>query len=182
MQPLAQPFYAIQLPQAQFQSQLQPVQPLQPNAPQHPLSQQPSIQPTSQPSEQASFPSTLKVQLVPYLPPQFQFGLCDCCLDKSLCLHGCFCPCHLFGKNVEHFANESCCGSCCCYVIGCGLCHHAPYRRKLRLKYNLKEAPCDDCLVVLCCSCCALCQEHKEIMYQMQHSKFKAPIKQSMDD
>ena len=154
---LSQPFYAIQLPQAQFQPQIQP-------------------------SQQASFPSTLKVQLEPYLPPQFQFGLCDCCLDKSLCLHGCLCPCHLFGKNVEHFANESCCGSCCCYVIGCGLCHHAPYRRKLRLKYNLKEAPCDDCLVVLCCSCCALCQEHKEIMYQMQHSKFKAPMKQLMDD
>jgi Cys-rich protein (TIGR01571 family) len=135
--------------------------------------------PESIPKELSEFPKEITVKLVS--PPQFQTGLCDCCLDISLCLHGTCCPCHLFGKNVEHLTGKGCCSNCCCYCIGCGPCNHAPYRRQLRLKYNLKEEPCNDCCVAFFCSCCALCQENREIMYQVTKPPQKShPTRQQM--
>lgn len=37
------------------------------------------------------------------------------------------------------------------------------YRSKLRVQYDLPEAPCMDCLVHFCCETCALCQEYREL-------------------
>ncbi|KAF9615614.1 hypothetical protein IFM89_024710 [Coptis chinensis] len=37
------------------------------------------------------------------------------------------------------------------------------YRRKLRKKYNLVEAPFGDCFSHLFCPCCSLCQEFREL-------------------
>ncbi|KAF9615619.1 hypothetical protein IFM89_024715 [Coptis chinensis] len=37
------------------------------------------------------------------------------------------------------------------------------YRRKLRKKYNLVEAPYGDCFSHLFCPCCSLCQEFREL-------------------
>ena len=36
-------------------------------------------------------------------------------------------------------------------------------RKNMRQKYNLKEEPANDCVVTLCCSPCALCQEAREM-------------------
>ncbi|XP_020258485.1 protein PLANT CADMIUM RESISTANCE 8-like [Asparagus officinalis] len=44
-----------------------------------------------------------------------------------------------------------------CWVLG------SNYRQKLRLKYNLVEAPYEDWAVHLFCPCCALCQEYREL-------------------
>ncbi|OAY70118.1 Protein PLANT CADMIUM RESISTANCE 8, partial [Ananas comosus] len=46
---------------------------------------------------------------------------------------------------------------CTCWVLG------ANYRSKLREKYNLVEAPAEDWVLHLFCSCCALCQEFREL-------------------
>lgn len=56
---------------------------------------------------------------------------------------------------------------CCVYglLTNCYLCFLPHYieRQALRKKYNLKEEPCDDFVVTLCCGPCALCQEAREI-------------------
>ena len=39
-------------------------------------------------------------------------------------------------------------------------------RRKIRAKYNIDGGTCTDCLASLCCSCCALVQEDKEVKKQ----------------
>jgi len=56
---------------------------------------------------------------------------------------------------------------CCLYALtaNCSLCWipHMFEREKIRAKYNLKEDPCGDCPVTLCCSPCALCQEAREM-------------------
>jgi Cys-rich protein (TIGR01571 family) len=145
-----------------------PYQP-QPSQPAQPVS---TIQPTP-----FVYPTEITVHLKQHLSPQFSSGLCDCCLDISGCIYGCICPCHLFGKNVENLTNQGCCKACCCYLCCCGSCNHAPMRRKLRMKYGLLEEPCNDCCVAVFCSCCALCQEHREIMHQMWS---KGPVRATM--
>lgn len=96
-------------------------------------------------------------------PSQWSSGLCDCCDNSTICLLGLFCPCHLFGKNVEKIEGGRYARSCCCYLAGCGSCNHSASRRKLRVKYNLPEEPFNDCCVSWCCGPCGLCQEALEI-------------------
>jgi Cys-rich protein (TIGR01571 family) len=98
---------------------------------------------------------------------EFSAHICTCCMDDSAtCLQGCFCPCCLFGKNVENFLGKSCCKNCMCYMFCCGPCNHASYRRRLRLKYNLKNDCSGDLCTTCCCPCCSLIQEARELRYQ----------------
>ena len=112
-------------------------------------------------------PQQLPKELTVYLtnkPSQWSSGLCDCCDNSSVCIQGLFCPCHLFGKNVEKIEGGRYWRSCCCYLAGCGSCNHSASRRKLRVKYNLPEEPFNDCCVAWCCGPCGLCQEALEII------------------
>ncbi|XP_068467577.1 protein PLANT CADMIUM RESISTANCE 10 isoform X2 [Phaseolus vulgaris] len=98
---------------------------------------------------------------------------------------GCLCPCFLFGKNAEFLGSGTFLGSCvthfilwsvvntaCCLLTdglflglpGCLVsCYACGYRKALRSKYNLPEAPCGDFVTHFCCHPCAICQEYREI-------------------
>lgn len=103
-------------------------------------------------------------------------NLCDCCIDCSSCCLGFMCPCVAFCKIVKHVNNDkqSCCDGCCkglcCCVLPFSVCLRAPYRKQLRIKYNLPAKPCNDCCVTLWCPCCALAQEMREIKFQQRTS------------
>ncbi|KAI3760704.1 hypothetical protein L1987_51103 [Smallanthus sonchifolius] len=63
--------------------------------------------------------------------------------------------------------NSYCClasGGLLLVFPGCfAACYAFGYRKALRTKYNLQEAPCGDFITHLCCHLCALCQEYREI-------------------
>ncbi|KAK9065693.1 hypothetical protein SSX86_015094 [Deinandra increscens subsp. villosa] len=118
-------------------------------------------------------------------PILWSSGICACFDDFESCCIGTICPCYLFGKNAEVLGSNSFMGSCTTHCIICGLinsccclasgglllvfpgcfaaCHACGYRKALRTKYNLQEAPCGDFVTHLCCHLCAICQEYREI-------------------
>ncbi|GAB4838316.1 Protein PLANT CADMIUM RESISTANCE 10, variant 2 [Ancistrocladus abbreviatus] len=118
-------------------------------------------------------------------PSQWSSGICACCDDMQSCWIGLFCPCYLFAKNAEFLGSGTLVGSCvthfvlwalvntvCCLLTdgvllgipGCFIaCYACNYRRALRSKYNLQEAPCGDFVTHFCCHLCAVCQEYREI-------------------
>ncbi|XP_021893402.1 protein PLANT CADMIUM RESISTANCE 10 [Carica papaya] len=118
-------------------------------------------------------------------PTQWTSGICACFDDMQSCCIGLFCPCFLFGKNAEFLGSGTLMGSCtthfilwafvntvCCLLTdglllglpGCFVsCYACGYRRSLRAKYNLQEAPCGDFVTHFFCHLCAICQEYREI-------------------
>ncbi|KAJ9694227.1 hypothetical protein PVL29_009953 [Vitis rotundifolia] len=118
-------------------------------------------------------------------PSQWSSGICACCDDMQSCCIGFFCPCFLFAKNAEFLGSGTLVGSCmthlifwalvntvCCLLSdgtllglpGCFVaCYACGYRRALRSKYNLQEAPCGDFTTHFFCHLCAICQEYREI-------------------
>ncbi|KAL3534792.1 hypothetical protein ACH5RR_003253 [Cinchona calisaya] len=119
------------------------------------------------------------------VPHQWTSGICACCDDLQSCFIGLICPCFLFGKNAEFLGSGTFMGSCmthfilwglvntlCCFLTdgvllglpGCFVsCYTCGYRRTLRSKYNLQEAPCGDFITHFFCHLCAICQEYREI-------------------
>ncbi|KAJ0513507.1 putative PLAC8 motif-containing protein [Helianthus annuus] len=118
-------------------------------------------------------------------PLLWSSGICACFDDLESCCIGTICPCYLFGKNAEYLGSNTFMGSCTTHFIICGLinsccclltgglllgfpgcfaaCYACGYRKALRTKYNLQEAPCGDFITHLCCHMCAVCQEYREI-------------------
>ncbi|RWR74166.1 protein PLANT CADMIUM RESISTANCE 10 [Cinnamomum micranthum f. kanehirae] len=118
-------------------------------------------------------------------PTQWSSGICACCDDMQSCCMGLVCPCFLFGKNAEFLGSGTLVGSCMTHFVLWGLvnglcclltdgillglpgslvaCYACGYRRALRTKYNLQEAPCGDLVTHVFCHLCAICQEHREI-------------------
>ncbi|XP_010525438.1 PREDICTED: protein PLANT CADMIUM RESISTANCE 10 [Tarenaya hassleriana] len=116
---------------------------------------------------------------------QWSSGICACFDDIQSCVIGLFCPCYIFGKNAEFLGSGTFAGSClthfimwafvntiCCLATdgmllglpGCLVsCYACSYRRALRAKYNLQEAPCGDFVTHFFCHLCALCQEYREL-------------------
>ncbi|KAJ9135742.1 hypothetical protein P3X46_032892 [Hevea brasiliensis] len=97
-------------------------------------------------------------------------GLCDCFSDWRNCCKTFWCPCVTFGQIAEIVdKGSSACGvngaiyTLIACVTGCACCYSCFYRAKMRQQYALKESPCGDCLVHLCCEYCALCQEYREL-------------------
>uniref|UniRef100_A0A1D1XZB4 Protein PLANT CADMIUM RESISTANCE 10 n=1 Tax=Anthurium amnicola TaxID=1678845 RepID=A0A1D1XZB4_9ARAE len=125
-------------------------------------------------------------------PTQWSSGVCACFDDMPSCCMGLFCPCFLFGKNAEFLGSGTFAGSCITHFILWGLvnglcclftegillglpgsivaCYACGYRRSLRAKYNLQEAPCGDLATHLFCHLCAICQEYREIRERMGSS------------
>ncbi|KNA20133.1 hypothetical protein SOVF_054640 isoform A [Spinacia oleracea] len=126
---------------------------------------------------------------------QWSSGICACCDDSTSCCIGIFCPCYLFAKNAEFLGSETLVGPCmahcmlwalasslsCLYCVLLGLpgcllsCYACNYRRILRTKYNLPEAPCGDFATHLCCHLCALCQEYREICERSGDPNYSDP-------
>ncbi|KAJ0971802.1 hypothetical protein J5N97_019761 [Dioscorea zingiberensis] len=97
-------------------------------------------------------------------------GLFDCGLNQTNATMTAFFPCVTFGQIAEILdEGETSCtlGSfmyillvpalLSCWILG------SNYRRKLRNKYNLVQAPAEDWTVHLFCPCCSLCQEFREL-------------------
>ncbi|KAM7500060.1 hypothetical protein LguiA_024474 [Lonicera macranthoides] len=125
-------------------------------------------------------------------PSQWSSGICACCDDMQSCCVGLICPCFLFGKNAEFLGSGTLVGSCtthfilwalvntfCCLLTdglllglpGCFVaCYACGYRKALRSKYNLQEAPCGDCATHFFCHMCAICQEYREIRERLGDS------------
>ncbi|XP_074561258.1 cell number regulator 5 [Curcuma longa] len=144
-------------------------------------------------------------------PTQWSSGICACFDDMQSCCVGTVCPCFLFGKNAEFLGSGTLAGSCmthfilwglvnslCCLFTG-GLlagvpgsmvaCYACGYRKTLRAKYNLQEAPCGDLPTHLFCHLCALCQEYREIRERSNGSSptlalspVAAPTTQTMEN
>ncbi|CAH2058580.1 unnamed protein product, partial [Thlaspi arvense] len=124
---------------------------------------------------------------------------------------GLFCPCYIFGKNAELLGSGTFAGPClthcmswalvntvCCFATngvllglpGCFVsCYACGYRRSLRSKYNLQEAPCGDFVTHFFCHLCAICQEYREIRERssglnppdMKMAITDAPLAQTME-
>ncbi|XP_072985979.1 cell number regulator 5 isoform X2 [Typha latifolia] len=141
-------------------------------------------------------------------PTQWSSGICACCDDMQSCYLGALCPCYLFGKNAEFLGSGTLAGSCMTHCILWGLitslccvctggmmsalssvvaCYACGYRRTLRDKFNLQEAPCGDLTTHLFCHLCAICQEYREIRERSDGSvsalalSVTAPPVQTMD-
>ncbi|KAJ0048838.1 hypothetical protein Pint_16472 [Pistacia integerrima] len=92
-------------------------------------------------------------------------GLCACC--NNPCNVTAVFPCFTFGQ-VAEMVDEGNIGLCCKWKYG--LCEQtADYRTKLRRKFNLAEGPALDWVTHLCCHCCALCQEYRELQSRGLH-------------
>ncbi|PKU85915.1 protein PLANT CADMIUM RESISTANCE 8 [Dendrobium catenatum] len=100
-------------------------------------------------------------------------GMFDCGLNQTNAIMTAFFPCVTFGQIAEILdEGETSCtlGSfmyilmvpalLTCWIIG------SNYRKKMRKKYNIVEAPSEDWTVHLFCSCCALCQEYRELQHR----------------
>lgn len=102
----------------------------------------------------------------------WQTSLFDCkCEDGGCCVFCCtiWCPCAAFAS-IASIVDEGSEGRCvygCCYVASAFICsawvYAGWYRRKLRAKYGLPEAPLPDRLTHMCCHSCALAQEYREL-------------------
>ncbi|WOK94325.1 hypothetical protein Cni_G03027 [Canna indica] len=130
-------------------------------------------------------------------------GLFDCGRNETtnVTLTTC-CPCVTFGQIAEILdeGNTRCTVAslmyallvpalCTCWILG------ANNRQQLRQKYNLVQAPAEDCILHFFCPCCALCQEFRELqnrgidpslgwmgyLAQQQETKTVPPDGQSMD-
>lgn len=90
-------------------------------------------------------------------------NICDCCIDTKTCCYAFVCPCCAFGKIVNHLGDNGCGRGLCCLICPCSVFIRSPYRKKLRVSKDLPAKPCNDCCTSLCCPCCALAQELREI-------------------
>jgi Cys-rich protein (TIGR01571 family) len=129
------------------------------------------------------FPSIIRVELVNNVNAQREWstGIFDCCIHASSCITGLFCPCVLYGKNVENITNGQsgcCCSALCCCILPCSAFIRGPIRRKIRNQYNLQSEPCNDLCVSMFCPSCALCQEYRELAYRRDNPD--GPRKQFM--
>lgn len=102
-------------------------------------------------------------------------GLCSCLSDCGTCWTTLFCPCITYAENGQMLYDGLRSGyseDCCIYFFVCTFtcckCLLGISRRKdMRRKYNLVDAPCNDCCVHCCCHICALCQENRELRAKM---------------
>uniref|UniRef100_A0A7N1A7F7 Protein PLANT CADMIUM RESISTANCE 8 n=1 Tax=Kalanchoe fedtschenkoi TaxID=63787 RepID=A0A7N1A7F7_KALFE len=97
-------------------------------------------------------------------------GLFDCHEDEPIALMTSFLPCVTFGQIAEILdQGQMTCflGSFIYALMMPALCSQwvmgSKYRKVLRQKYNLVEAPYEDVVSHIFCPCCSLCQEFREL-------------------
>lgn len=101
-------------------------------------------------------------------PRMWSHGLFDCCQDCNLCMKGCFCPCCLYGENVEKFDASSCFCNCVLWLSLGGYTtpiEAACRRGAMRARYYIQGSEFEDFCVHLFCFPCAIIQESQEIRH-----------------
>lgn len=108
---------------------------------------------------------------------QWAHSLYGCCSNCSVCCVGCWLPCVLFAENGKMLRGsltqdgdywmDCLLYSVLCLFTGCQCILGMMRRPEIRMKYALREQPCNDCCVHCCCHECALCQEHNELKLKM---------------
>jgi Cys-rich protein (TIGR01571 family) len=110
----------------------------------------------------------------------WKYGLCDCG-DIGTCCTGLFCPCILYGKTQYRLSQkserkdptnmlgyETLNGSCAVFAVlcGCNFILAAIQHTRVRKSYGILGSVGTDCVRGLCCSCCTLAQDEKEIKFR----------------
>ena len=90
----------------------------------------------------------------------WQFGLFGCFGDFGLCIITFFVPCYTIGKNAEAFG-ESCFTVGLLYGLGFNMGPVLTWR--LRQQRGIVGNMTNDVVVGLCCSCCELIREAREL-------------------
>ncbi|KAH8758006.1 hypothetical protein F5883DRAFT_155121, partial [Diaporthe sp. PMI_573] len=102
-------------------------------------------------------------------------GLLGCCSPISLCCEGCWCPCIVLGRTIHRMNNKGnmqeyyCCNVDCGILCalhalgGCGWIYQSWRRGQIRKEYHIGGTSCSDCVASLCCHCCAIIQQEKEV-------------------
>ncbi|KAF5741669.1 protein PLANT CADMIUM RESISTANCE 8-like [Tripterygium wilfordii] len=127
------------------------------------------VRPNIQPGNSLDHSTDLVVESLVIGEP-WTTGLFDCHEQPTNAIMACCCPCVTFGQIAEvlNDGEYSCLrgtfiyallmpAACTQWFMG------SKYRTKLRKKYNLVEAPYTDDISHLCCPCCSLCQEFREL-------------------
>ncbi|KAI3515839.1 hypothetical protein L1887_14744 [Cichorium endivia] len=173
------------LPQIVIQPQFFIQQPVGYHPPPAPAPAPPPNQgPAFQPPIQAPVGQHFSPGFQPYYPPEppqlplpnrqgWSTGLFDCMNDPENAIITLFCPCVTFGQLAATIDNggTSCETSGMIYtvvalIIGFPCIVSCNYRTKLRGRFGLVEEPANDCMTHLCCECCALCQEYRELNHR----------------
>jgi len=110
-------------------------------------------------------------------PPQLGFSqpLCNCTDDTNVCLEEMFCCyCHLgfvyqwLEDRRQDMSPLACCGTLLIDLVllaGFGRCAMVSHvRQRLATLYNIQEDPCNNIMTSFCCSSCAMCQLHREMV------------------
>eukprot|EP01097_Dermamoeba_algensis_P004421 TRINITY_DN2886_c0_g1_i1.p1 TRINITY_DN2886_c0_g1~~TRINITY_DN2886_c0_g1_i1.p1 ORF type:complete len:142 (-),score=21.32 TRINITY_DN2886_c0_g1_i1:503-928(-) len=103
---------------------------------------------------------------------EWRFGFFDCFSDCETCCVSLCCPCHQYGWNMAALdgEEENYLKHCLSFWFSGfvrATCFLGCIRRdQMRQKYALQGHPVTDFLAYLCCPCCALTQEAREIRFR----------------
>ncbi|PLB52227.1 PLAC8-domain-containing protein [Aspergillus steynii IBT 23096] len=103
----------------------------------------------------------------------WNYSLFDCCSPGSLCLSSCCLPCLTFGKTqarvknptLESFSyvNSECALFTCVSMFLSHWILQTIRRGEMRETFGIRGSCFGDCCATMCCGCCALIQEEKEM-------------------
>ncbi|KAG8379972.1 hypothetical protein BUALT_Bualt07G0145100 [Buddleja alternifolia] len=132
----------------------------------------PGIQAPNSGQPVGSYPQNVQSPL-PHIGNPWNSGLFDCHLDPTNAVMTTLFPCVTFGQVAEvldatdPLSQLNCTFGSLVYLLLMGVCANcvigSKYRKKLRSRYGLVEAPYEDELSHLLCPFCSLCQEFREL-------------------
>jgi Cys-rich protein (TIGR01571 family) len=107
-------------------------------------------------------------------PSDWFEGLFGCANNVDICVEEALCPyCHLgfmydfFESGTQAMDPFACCGALCIdFFFGVGVARLVTIvhlRGRLTRRYGIAEDDCTRGLTAICCSCCAMCQMHREL-------------------
>ncbi|KAL7099957.1 hypothetical protein ACP275_09G119300 [Erythranthe tilingii] len=121
----------------------------------------------------SSYPQNNQTRQPPFVGIPWSSGFFDCHKDQTNAVMTAFCPCVTFGQIAEvvDAGQMSCHVGSFIYMLMMPAVWSqwlmgSKYREKIRNRYGLVEAPYQDAVSHIFCSCCSLCQEFRELKYR----------------
>ncbi|KAL5362417.1 PLAC8 family-domain-containing protein [Aspergillus floccosus] len=103
----------------------------------------------------------------------YNYSLCDCCSQGSLCLTSCCLPCLTFGKTQArlrdpslkefHYFNFDCTLYAFLGMMGGHWIIQTIRRGEMRDRLGIEGSCCGDCCASFWCGCCVIIQDEKEV-------------------